>query len=98
MTSVKIEPNADAAAGLASDAALELPVEQVDDDALIAPQMILPGLSRHFVIRPAVRVLELDVRLDLDAVQVLVKSVEQESEELLSVVLLETGELRSVFA
>ena len=73
-------------------------MEEIDDDALIPSQVILPGFARDFRVGPTVGILELDVRLHLDSIQILVKTVEKESEKLLSVVLLETGELRRVFA
>ena len=60
--------------------------------------MIFPSFAGDFEIGPPIRVLEFDVRLDLNAIKILVKAVEEKCEQLLSVVLLETGELRSVFA
>ena len=73
-------------------------MEEIDDDTLIPSQVILPSLTSDFKVRPSVGILELDVRLHLDSVQILVKAVEEKGEQLLSVVLLETGELRRVFA
>ena len=61
-------PDTDATASFASDLTFELSVEQVDDDALVSAQMVFPSFSRHFEVRPPVRVLELDVRLHLNAV------------------------------
>ena len=60
--------------------------------------MIFPSFAGDFEIGSPIRVLEFDVRLDLNAIKILVKAVEEKCEQLLSVVLLETGELRSVFA
>jgi hypothetical protein len=45
------------AADFASDFGLELPVKQVDDDALVAQNVVFPRLLRHLDVRAPVAVL-----------------------------------------
>ena len=70
-------------ADLASDLGLELSVEQVDNDGLVASAVVLLGLLGHHNVRTAVAVLKLDILLVSHAVQVLVKTVQQEGKQFL---------------
>lgn len=54
-------------------------------------------LSGHFCVRPSITVLQLYVGLLMDAVQVLVESVQKKCQQLLRVLLLEAVKSRCVF-
>lgn len=53
-------------------------------------------LSGHFPVRSSIAVFQLHVRLVVDAVQVFMKTIQQEAEQLLGIMLLEAIEARSI--
>ena len=68
-------------------------MHQVDYDGLVALQVVGPGLEGHDLVRAAVGVHVLHVRLVEHAVEVLVQAVEDVDQDLAGVVLLIALEL-----
>ena len=77
-----------------------LSLEQVDNDRVVALLVQLPagrGKRHLFLVASALPIRDLIVRLLLDAIEVFVQPIEEESEELLAIVLLPAGESGSEF-
>lgn len=78
--------------------ALQLPLEQIDNDTvvslLIPVPALLPKLSQLLVATTRLPIGLLDIRFLQNPVQVLMQTIQQESNELLSVVLSIASELR----
>ncbi len=61
---------------------LQLAVHEIDDDGVVASTIVVPGTGGEFLVSPR-RVLLLHVGLRAHAIQVLVKTVQQEREQFL---------------
>ena len=76
---------------------LELPVHQVYDDGLIAVQVVAPRLLRRELLgmlgAHIVVLFRRYERLDFDAVQILVQTIDEDVEQLLAVLLLAVRKL-----
>ena len=71
-------------------------MEEVHKDGIVPQGVVLPRLGRDVDVRPSVALHHVGVGLAPDAVQILVKAVQQEGQELVSVMLSKVGELGSL--
>lgn len=85
----------DLGARRADERALVLALEEVYDDAVVPPLVLLPACPRHpreLLIASTHPVRALDVGLLTDSIKVLVEAVEKEGDEFLRIVLLVANE------
>ena len=83
----RIERDADVSALEALHCALQLPVHEVDYDALVSGKECLPEDLAHFVVWPVVCCWNFNVRLLLHSVHILVEKIKNEVQKLTSILL-----------
>ena len=81
----------------ASQLGFVLPREEIHNFRVVAFSVDVPSLVRHHFVRTAVRLHGSRVRLVDDPIQVLVQTIQEKGQKLLSIVLSETRELRRLW-